>query len=107
MNLNVVTLTGRLTADSELKETQTGTQICNFRLAVNDRRKEDKTMFLNVVVFGRQAEVLAEHLTKGKLIGVTGRLDIDTYEKDGVKRDSVSVIANDIQLGPKNAAPAE
>ena len=104
MNLNVVTLTGRLTADSTLKETNSGTQICNFRLAVNDRRKEDNTIFLNVVVFGKQAEVLAEHLTKGKLVGVTGRLDVETYEKDGVKRDSISVIANDIQLGPKNSA---
>jgi len=104
MNLNVVTLTGRLTADAELKTLESGTQICNFRIAVNDRRREDKTIFLNVVVFGKQAEVLSEHLTKGKLIGVTGRLDIETYEKDGVKRDSVSIIANDIQLGPKNAA---
>ncbi len=103
MNLNVVTLSGRLTADAELKQTDGGTSICNFRLAVNDRRKEDKTIFLNIVVFGKQAEALAEHLTKGKLVGVAGRLDIDTYEKDGVKRDSVSVIANDIQLGPKNA----
>lgn len=104
MNVNVVTFTGRLTADAELKESKTGTALCKFRFAVNDRRDEDKTMYLNGVAFGKQAEVLAEHLLKGKLIAVVGRLEVEEYEKDGVKRLSVSVIANDIQLGPKNVS---
>ena len=101
MNVNSVVFTGRLTADAQLKETASGTPVCNFRFAVNDRRKEDKTIFLGGVVYGKQAESISEYLTKGKLVAVSGRLDIEEYEKDGVKRSSVSVIATDVQLGPK------
>lgn len=102
MNINSINLSGRLTSDSELRFSQTGTSICNFRLAVSDRQSKT-TMFINVVCFGKQADALAEYLVKGRLVGVTGRLKIEDYEKDGIKRNSVSVIANDIQLGPKAA----
>lgn len=100
MNINSTTMSGRVTADAELKYSQKEMAICNFRIAVNDRRS-DHTNFINVVCFGKQAETLNEYLVKGRLVGVTGRLEIKPYEKDGVKRDSISIIAEDIQLGPK------
>lgn len=100
MNLNVVTFTGRLTADGELKTSKAGTPFCNFRIAVNDM-SEDDTLFLSVVIFGKMAESLAPSLTKGKLVGISGKLKEEKYEKDGEKRTSLSVVANTVQLGPK------
>jgi single-strand DNA-binding protein len=106
MNINSCTVSGRLTADSELRQSGSGTSFCNFRIAVNDRRTDD-VMYLNVVSFGKQAEALSKILVKGCLVGVSGKLKIDTYEKDGVKRDSVSIIANDVELGPKKSGSSE
>ena len=107
MNVNTVVISGRLTADSELKYTQQELAVANFRLAANDRRS-DHTSFVNVVCFGKQAEGLNEYLVKGRLICVTGRLKVENYEdKEGNKRVSVSIIAEDIQLGPRAAGSEE
>jgi len=100
MNINTCTFTGRLTADGELKNSKGGTAFCNFRMAVNDVA-EDDTLFLNIVIFGKMAESLAPNLTKGKLVGVSGKLKQEKYEKDGQERTSLSVVANSVQLGPK------
>lgn len=100
MNINTVTFTGRLTADGELKTSKAGAAFCNFRMAVNDV-SEDDTLFLSVVIFGKMAEALAPSLTKGKLVGVSGKLREEKYEKDGEKRTALSVLANSVQLGPK------
>jgi single-strand DNA-binding protein len=71
-----------------------------FRLAVNDRRTEE-TLFLNVLCFGKMAESLNEHLTKGRLISVQGKIKVDEYEdKNGNPRNSVCVMADEISLGP-------
>jgi single-strand DNA-binding protein len=71
-------------------------------MAVNDVA-EDDTLFLNIVIFGKMAESLAPNLTKGKLVGVSGTLKQEKYEKDGQERTSLSVVANSVQLGPKKA----
>ncbi|MQF98514.1 MAG: single-stranded DNA-binding protein [SAR202 cluster bacterium] len=102
MNINQLVVAGRLTKDAENSQTQKGTSMSKFRLAVNDRRNDD-TLFLNVLCFGKMAEALGPHLNKGLLVGVQGKLKIDDYEdKEGVKRTSVCVMADDISLGPKN-----
>ena len=102
MNINQWIGCGRLTKDAESSTTQKGTSMAKFRLAVNDRRTDD-TLFLNVLCFGKMADALAPHLTRGLLVGVQGKLKIDDYEdKNGVMRNSICVMADDISLGPKN-----
>jgi single-strand DNA-binding protein len=108
---NSVTLVGRLTRDAEVKEFGE-TTILNMRLAVNSRKKvggswEDAPGFFDVVHFPRGGG-LAPLLTRGKQIALTGRLSWREWEtKSGDKRQSVEVIANDVQLlgGREQGAP--
>jgi single-strand DNA-binding protein len=107
MNINTWLGCGRLTRDAELSTTQKGTAMAKFRMAVNDRRNED-TLYLNVLCFGKMAEALKEHLTKGRLVGVQGKLKIDDYQdKDGNTKNSVCVMADEISLGPANTVSIE
>lgn len=106
MSINRVNVTGNLTADPELKTTQSGTAVLNIRLAVNDRRKsqltgewEDAPNFFTVVSFGNRAEALAKHLRKGSKIAVDGKLRYRSWEaQDGSKRSTVEIVADDIEF---------
>jgi single-strand DNA-binding protein len=102
-DLNRVTLVGRLTRDPELRHTGGGDPICSIRLAVSSRARDesggwgDKSNYFDVTVFGRQAQTAADYLTKGRRIGVDGRLSWREWQaQDGSKRQSVEVIANDV-----------
>lgn len=107
MNINTWLGCGRLTKSAELSTTQKGTSMAKFRMAVNDRRNED-TLYLNVLCFGKMAEALSEHLTKGRLVGVQGKLKIDDYQdKEGNTKNSVCVMADEISLGPSSNSSAE
>ncbi len=100
MNLNCWNGAGRLTRDAEFTETKKGTPMSKFRLAVNDRRNDD-TLFVNVLCFGKMAENLNPMLLKGRLVSITGKLKIDDYEDENQnKRNSVCIMADDISLGP-------
>ena len=100
MNLNCWNGAGRLTKDAEFSTTRKGTNMSKFRLAVNDRRN-DETLFVNVLCFGKMAESLNPMLVKGRIVSITGKLKIDDYEDDNqVKRNSVCIMADDISLGP-------
>lgn len=100
MNINTWLGCGRLTKDAEVGTTQKGTAMAKFRMAVNDRRNED-TLFLNILCFGKMAEALKDHLKKGRLVGVQGKLKIDDYQdKDGNQKNSICVMADEISLGP-------
>ena len=100
MNVNCWLGCGRLTKDAEESVTKKGTSMSKFRLAVNDRRN-DETLFLNVLCFGKMAESLNQHLLKGRLISVQGKIKVDEYEdKNGNPRNSVCVMADEISLGP-------
>lgn len=93
---------GRLTRDPELRQTAGGTSVCSLRLAVTSRSKrgdtwEDQSNYFDVTVFGRQAETAEQYLSKGRRIGVDGRLSWREWEaKDGTKRQNVEVIAGDV-----------
>lgn len=94
--MNNVVLTGRLTANPELKVTQSGTQVCVFALAVN--KDKEHTDFPQVVCFGKTAENLSIYQKKGSLIGVNGRLQTRTYDRqDGTKAYVTEVIANAVE----------
>jgi single-strand DNA-binding protein len=104
-DINRVTLVGRLTRDPELRALPSGTSVLNLGLAVNGRQKDqsgnwiDKPNFFDVKVFGAQAEMLANHLAKGRRIGVDGRLDWSSWEaQDGGKRSKVEVVAQSVQF---------
>jgi single-strand DNA-binding protein len=102
-DLNRVMLIGRLTRDAELKSIASGQAVCKFSLAVNRRRKngdqwEDEANFFDVVLWGRQGEVLHQYLTKGKMIGLDGELKQDRWQQDGQNRSKVEIVANNVQL---------
>lgn len=100
MNQNCWNGAGRLTKDADFSETKKGTPMSKFRLAVNDRRNDD-TLFVNVLCFGKMAENLNPMLTRGRLVSITGKLKIDDYEDENQqKKSSVCIMADEISLGP-------
>ncbi len=79
--LNSVTLVGRLTRDPELRHTNNDRPVCELRLAV-DGRGEEPACFIDVVTFDAGAQACSNHLAKGRMIGVTGRLILDEWTTD-------------------------
>lgn len=74
--------------------------MCKFRLAVNNPRDKERTLFVNILCFGKTAEILQPMLVKGKMVSVIGSLSIESYDKDGEKRYNTNILANQISLGP-------
>jgi single-strand DNA-binding protein len=105
-NINRVVLVGNLTKDPELRHTPSGTAVCKLRLAVNTRQKDqatgewgDKPNYFDVTVWGNQGESCAQYLSKGRPVGVDGRLDWREWEaQDGTKRQAVEIIAESVQF---------
>jgi single-strand DNA-binding protein len=104
-DINRVTLVGRLTRDPELRHLPSGNPVLQLGLAVNGRQKDDagnwtdKPNFFDIKVFGNQAESLAQHLAKGRRVGIDGRLDWSSWEaQDGSKRSKVEVVAFQVQF---------
>lgn len=103
-NLNRVLLIGRLTRTPELRYTPGGTPVTDLGLALNrsytsqsgERREE--TCFIDVVVWGRQAENCHKYLSKGRQVFVEGRLKMDVWEKDGQRRSKIQVVADNVQF---------
>jgi single-strand DNA-binding protein len=85
MNLNKVTIAGRLTRDPEIKYTSQGTAIADFGLAVNrywkdtSGEKKEEVTFLDVTAYGRPAEIIQEYLKKGSPVYIEGRLQLDSW----------------------------
>jgi len=103
--MNKVILVGRLTRDPEVRYTPKGTAVASFSIAVNtgfgDNKRAD---FVPIVVWDKLAEVCGNNLTKGRNVLVEGRLQISEYEKDGQKRRTTEVVAQNVEfLEPKQA----
>ncbi|ENY8788730.1 single-stranded DNA-binding protein [Clostridioides difficile] len=101
--MNSVILIGRLTKDPELKYIPgSGTAVSTFTIAIDrDYIKKDgtkETDFIPIEVMGKLAEVCANNLTKGRLIGVEGSIRVNSYEKEGEKRTYTKVHANKIKF---------
>lgn len=101
--MNKVVLIGRLTKDPELRFTPgNGTAVASFTLAVDRRFKKEgqqEADFVPIVVWGKQAESTANYMSKGKLMGVSGRIQTRTYDaKDGTKRYVTEVVADEVQF---------
>lgn len=97
--MNKVILVGRLTRDPEVRYTQTGKAVASFSVAVDTGFGENKRAdFIPIVVWDKLAEVCGNNLTKGRRVLVEGRLQIREYEKDGQKRRSAEVVAQNIEF---------
>lgn len=101
--MNKVVLIGRLTNDPEIRfAPSTGTAITRFILAVDRRYKTEgqpEADFIPIVVFGKTAESTANYMRKGRLIGISGRIQTRNYEaKDGTKRYVTEVVADEVQF---------
>ena len=101
--LNKIILIGRLTRDPEMKYLANGTPVVNFSVAVDrpftNAQGNKETDFIDIVAWRKLAETVANHLTKGRLIAVEGRLQIRSYEtQDGAKRKVAEVVADSVQF---------
>jgi single-strand DNA-binding protein len=98
-SLNKVMLIGNAGKDAELRYTQNGVAQAKFSLAVNNKRDgKDETEWFNIVLWKDQAERLSQYITKGKPLYVEGRLQTQSWEKDGQKHYRTEVVANTVQL---------
>ena len=98
--MNSITLTGRLTADPEMRSTHSATAVTQYRLAVQRRRSregEDRgAVYVDVVSF---AESCAQYLEKGRQVAVSGRLELDEWETDaGERRSRHKVVADEVEF---------
>ena len=111
MNLNKVFLIGNLTRDPELKTTPGGQPVCNIGMATNriwtdkqSGQKQQKVEFHTVILWRRLAEIANQYLQKGSLVFIEGRLQTRSWEdKNGVKRWTTEIVAENMQLGPRTA----
>ncbi len=109
MNLNRVILIGNMTRDPELRTLPSGQPVVNFGLATNrmwkgkDGSQQKHTEFHNVVMFGRLAEITHQYLKKGSSLMIEGRIQTRSWQgQDGVKRFKTEIVAENMQMGPKN-----
>jgi single-strand DNA-binding protein len=97
--VNSVILTGNVATDIELRELPEAKRVANFLLAVDRRRKEGGADFLRVTVWDHQADLCNRFLSKGRRIGVEGRLRSRTRDEgDGSKRHDVDVVAHNVEF---------
>ena len=106
MSINRVIISGNLTRDPELRQTQSGMAVLSFGVAVNDRRKnnqtgewEDYANFIDCTMFGTRAQNIQRFLSKGTKVTIEGKLRWSQWERDGQKRSKIEVIVDDIDFG--------
>jgi single-strand DNA-binding protein len=108
MYLNKAMIYGNLTRDPEMKALPSGMQVCSFSVATNrsyndrDGKRQEAVEYHNVTSFGKQAEVIAKYLTKGSGVYVEGRLQTNSWEKDGVKQYRTEIVVDKFEFGPKS-----
>lgn len=105
MSINRVNISGNLTRDPELRQTQSGMAVLSIGVAVNDRRKnqqtgewEDIPNFVDCIVFGQRAQSLSQYLSKGSKVAIDGKLRWSQWEKDGQKRSKIEVVVDEIEF---------
>ena len=100
--VNLVVLTGRLTADPELKTTSNGLSVTTFSIAVDRRYRsgeERQTDFINIVAWRQSAEFITKYFKKGNLIGIEGSIQTRRYQdKNGNNRTAFEVVVNNVQF---------
>jgi single-strand DNA-binding protein len=110
---NKIILIGNLTRDPEMRYTPQGTSVCNFGMAVNRKYKQgdeikEEVTFINVVVFGKQADTCGQYLNKGSAVLVEGRLQERRWEtEDGQKRSKHEVVAQIVRFLSRKQEPSD
>lgn len=107
-NLNKVLLLGNLTRDPELRYTPKGTAVADIALAINrvwnneQNQRQEETTYVDITLWGRQAELAQQYLSKGRGCFIEGRLQMDTWEdkQTGQKRSKLKVVAENLQFLP-------
>lgn len=107
-NLNKVMLIGNLTRDPELRYTPKGTAVADIGLAINrvwtneQNQRQEETTFVDVTLWGRQAELAQQYLSKGRGAYIEGRLQMDTWDdkQTGQKRSKLKVVGENLQFLP-------
>src|ERR1700689_2721370 len=111
MYINKAMVFGNLTRDPELRALPSGMNVCSFSVATNrtfkdrDGKKQEQTDFHNVVVFGRQADIVAQYLKKGSSVFIEGRMQTRSWDdkKTGEKKYRTEVVADRVQFGPRSS----
>lgn len=106
MAINKATITGNITRDPELRQTQGGTSVLTIGVAVNDRRKnqqtgewEDYPSFIDCTIFGNRATGVAPHLEKGMKVAIEGKLNQSRWQaEDGTNRSKIEIIVDEIEF---------
>jgi single-strand DNA-binding protein len=96
--MNSIQLLGRTTNDPEKRFTPGGTGITSLRLAVNGARREDTTLFIDVIAFGKLGDAICDHVSKGRELGVTGRLSYRQWEHEGQRRERYEVVVTAVDF---------
>ncbi len=111
MYLNKAIIIGNLTRDPELRALPSGIKVCSFGMATNrvwrdkNGQKQEDTQFHNLVVFGAQAETVAQYLRKGSSALVEGRMQTRSWDaQDGKKQYRTEIVADRVQFGPRSGA---
>ena len=87
MAINSVTLVGRAGRDPEVRYFESGTVVANLTLAVNRRNRDDEPDWFNLEIWGKQAQVAADYVKKGSLIGITGSFKLDSWKDRNTGED--------------------
>jgi single-strand DNA-binding protein len=110
MYLNRAIIIGNLTRDPEIKALPSGIKVCSFSVATNrvwkdkNGAKQESVDYHNIVVFGRQAEMVAQYLKKGSGALVEGRIQTRSWEgKDGEKKYRTEIVADRVQFGTRSS----
>lgn len=104
MNINTVTIGGTITRDPSLRHIPSGMSVLDLSIAINDRYKgkdgeaRETTTYVEVQVWGKTADACAQHLRKGSQAVVEGKLQLDTWEKNGEKRSKIRVRADRVHF---------
>ena len=114
MSINRVNITGNLTRDPELRQTQGGMAVLSMGVAVNDRRKnpstgewEDCPNYVDCKMFGSRAEAVSRHLSKGSKVAIEGKLRWSQWERDGQRRSKLEVVVDELEfMTPRQANQA-
>ncbi len=111
MYLNKAFIIGNLTRDPEMRSLPSGIQVASFSVATNrvykdkNGARQESADFHNVVVFGRQAEIVSQYLKKGSSVLVEGRMQTRSWDaKDGQKKYRTEIVADRVQFGPRAGA---
>ena len=101
---NTVTVSGNVVRDPELRFTNSNKAVCEFTVAWNQMARdgqEKKAHFFDCVAWEKMAESVAENARRGQRVTVTGRLNFDSWEKDGQKRNKVNIVVEDVGMSLK------